>query len=223
MKKLLVILIMVAVSLSLAQRANIQGYRDVTNQFIYFHPGRTDADSTTKLMVTGDATADTIWADSSDTWVQISGTADSCSYPFWLTDFFLNSSGGVIEHGTESGGNHPIQSRLLNIKIKSNVTDSNQIKFNIDTRDRIRELSYGNSWKWKWGAWTNRGFEKSGGGFTVLDTVQTDSTASITAMRQKLHFNVTGTQGRICPEVTAYYSDVLTDSLLIDSIMYQGR
>jgi hypothetical protein len=222
MKQKLIIIVAILAALVVAQTVTIQGYKNVTTQYVYFDPGSTNTDSTTKLLLRGNSTADTIWADSSGTLVQIDGTADSCSYPFFLTDYALRTS-GVVEYNSEPSNTHPIQTMAINVLIEADGKDSNQVKFHIDTRDWVREKNATGHWRWKQTAWTPRGFEKSGGGFTVLDTVITDSTQSTSKQRQKLHFNVTGDEARLCPEITTLFGNDLTDSVWIDSIMYQGR
>ena len=164
---------------------------------------------------------DTIFADSSGTWVRIDSTADSCSYPFFLTDQMDSYSNRAI---AASGGNHPIGIRMLSVLVDSDRTDSNQIKFNIDTRDRIRILSDTTlPGIWQWTEWTPRSYEKSGGGITVLDTVSTDSTQSTSKQRQKLHFNVHGIQARLCPEIPETHPKQAADTTTYDSILYIGR
>ena len=115
MKKLALLLVILLSLAASETRFSLQGQRNVhAPSWIHFDPGSLDGDSTQKIHVS----SDTIWADSSGTWKQISGTVDSCSYPFFLTDW--------------SGNSHPVWLQYISPLITSTRVDSNQISFEIE-------------------------------------------------------------------------------------------
>lgn len=165
---------------------------------VYFDPGSTDTDSATTVLLYNS----NIYVDSSGTWKQINSTADSCSYPFYLTD--------------DQGSVQPQYFKSLTVTSTSTRDDSNAVKLNVETRERYLNTSYA----WAWDSWVKVGREQGDGNMTIRDTVVTADSDSAVAVRQKLNFWVTGVQARLCPEIPG---TTATDSVQFSDIRYTGR
>jgi len=204
MKKTLIFVLLAIFAVMATDAVTQWGRKTVALHWAHFDPGSSDTDSTTRIVFNND----TIWADSNygdTTWKQISGTVDSCSFPIWLTD--------------ESGWNSAIGLQALLMEIDSDRSDSNAVKFRIETRERMTYRSSTGVQR-TWSPWVGEGF-KSGSG--VVDTVQTAITGTAAAHFQKGRFDVSGVQMRLCPEIPTVTASEGKDTLAIDSILYIGR
>jgi hypothetical protein len=205
MRYLLIVLL--ALSFVLAdQRVSILGQNNVHGTtWIYFDPGSSDTDSTMKIHISND----TVWADSAGTYVQISGTEDSCSYPFYLTDW--------------SGMNHPIWLQYISPRISGTRTDSNQISYLIETREKYNHKDSFGNYATSWTEWTPKGLDVTDSNIVVTDSINSLATGYTTAIRQKIRFSVTGDQARLCPVIPDEASAGAADTTTYDSTFYIGR
>jgi hypothetical protein len=176
-----------------------QGDRNVAYmQSVYFDPGSSDTDSGTTVLLYNS----NIYVDSGGVWKQINGTADSCSYPFYLTD--------------PSGNLYPQTVKSIMVTSTSIRDDSNAVQFNIESRERYWDLAFG----WTWDTWVKSLHEQSDGNVIILDTLKTVDSDSAIATRHKLNFSRTGVQARICPKIPG---GTATDSVQFSNFRYLGR
>lgn len=181
----------------------IQGKSNVTEDWVFWNTGSSAADSiSTQIVFIGG----NVYLDSSDTWIRIDDTADSCSKA-------VNLSDGA--HAI-----HPYDLRLLIGSVRSPSDDSNSVDFNIETRTQIYyKDSYG-KYHTRYTDWMF--YEHP----AILDSVQStvafpgSATGTTAKVWTKSRFNVTGDQMRLCPVTPA---DITADSVLIDSLYYRGR
>lgn len=204
MKNIFAIVLMAAISLAFAQEA-VRGQRNIHSTWIYWDPGSGDTDSTLKIVINNDS----VRADSAGTWKLITGTADSCSYPFYLTDM--------------SGSLSPIWLQVISPLIQPNRVDSNSIAFRVETREML-SIRRGNSHIKQWDRWIPQDKEIGDSNLTIVDSIYTVDADTIgTKSRQKLRFHVSGVQARLCPLIPAAASAGETDTTFYDSLYYIGR
>ena len=177
-------------------------YSQQLSHWVYWDPGSTNTDSTMKIVVNNSQ----ILADSAGTWKRIDNSVDSCSYPFWIND----SSQAV----------NPETEMQIFQQIVSDEIDSNQIHYNIETRERYRVQVYGNYYDWKWSEWVHFGKEN---GLAVVDSFSTEATDFASVVTQKNRFDVTGLQARLCATIPAYASAEAIDTTYYDSLLFIRR
>lgn len=218
MKKL--IIGMVALATLLSAQETIQGQRKVQGGLIQWQNTVTGLSHTRLRFLPGtgwfmDTSAATVAGalpGQSGQWKRIDNGADSCSIPNWLS----SDSNGMTA---------PIWKFELSQIVKAADPDSSRHIYRIQTRVS-HVLGNGSSLKRAWRPWTRAGRNSGSALSPIQDSIlmgNIGGTALTKHSQRGLADLHGGVQFRLCPDDVTGTAGVVADTLILDSLIYEGR
>lgn len=195
-----------------AGQETIQGMRKVQGGLVTWKNSVTGSYHTRIRILSGQVSLDTSTTGQAGQWKRIDNTVDSCSREIFLASDSL-------------GMTAPVWLFRLSGIVKAHDVDSSTHVYRIPTRI-LHNYGVGSSLKRAWRPWSRPAKNNGISEVTVQDTCLMKSLSGVTAnstVEQYCMATLFGTQAKLCPDNITGTATVSTDSIIIDSLIYEGR